>query len=375
MPLTLLLRALLFSRSRHLDQFVIELETLFKRKIILFQSGRGALYYLLKTVPQTTVIVPAYTCKVVPEAVLLAGKEVLYADIDLNTFNMDLHDLKRKIRPGSIVLATHQFGIPCDILPILHLAEDHRCVVIEDAAGAFGSRVHDQRVGTFGVASIFSFEFTKVLSSGRGGFILFNEEDLHGKVKSLIEEELQPPDALFLAKIFLILLFHKIVSRPFFYSLFIDYFRKKYGFSMDRGEILPHKNELYQYSFSPFEALIGLSNLKRVETITLRRWNIAKQYMKELSGLQGIGLPVFPQKTFSSLMRFPVRILHQIREAFYSKCLEQGLDMGFSFTYSCSEECPNAILAAQQVVNLPLNSHLTDREVCRIIDIVRKSLR
>jgi dTDP-4-amino-4,6-dideoxygalactose transaminase len=369
------MRALLFSRSRHLDRFETDLEALFKRKIILFQSGRGALYYLLRTMPQTTVIVPGYTCKVVPEAILLAGKEVLYVDIDLNTYNMDMCDLRRKMRPESVVLATHQFGIPCDILPILHLAEEHQCVVIEDAAGAFGSRVHDQMVGTFGAASIFSFEFTKVLSSGRGGLILFNEEDLHGRVKSLIEEELQPPDTIFLAKIFLTLLFHKIVSRPFFYSLFIAYFRKKYGFSLDRGEILPHKNELYQYSLSPFEALIGLSNLKKVETISQKRWNIAKEYMKGLSDLQGIGLPAFPPETFSSLMRFPVRVLHQSREAFYSKCLEQGLDLGFSFTYSCCEECPNALLAAQQMVNLPLNSHLTDREVSRIIDIVRKSLR
>ncbi len=367
-----ILFALLFSRAKKIIQFKVELERYFNHQVMFLQSARAALYYLLRAMPQETIIVPAYTCKVVPEAALLAGKKIIYVDIDIHTFNMDVNDLKVKMKPGSIIIATHQYGIPCEIDKIAELAKENHCILIEDCAAAFGSKIGGGLVGTFGSASIFSFEFTKVLSAGRGGFILFNDEDLFEKVRLLTQKELHKPSSLFMGKIMSILFLHKVLTLPLVYGFFIRVFYEKYGFSTDRGEIRPHMDALYRYALSSVEATIGLSNLKRVERIIRRRWEVADQYLNGLADVRGFGLPVFPPHSFCSWMRFPVRIIHQKRKEFYLKCLRKGLDLGFTYTYSCSDTCKHSTLAAQQVVNLPINSHLTDGEVNKIINIVKE---
>ena len=365
-------KALLFSREEKIDAFRHALEGYFGRNIIFFQSARGAFYSLLKALPQKTIVLPGYTCKVIPEAGLLAGKEIVYVDIDLHTFNVDVKDLKRKVCPQSVIVATHQFGIPCDVEEMADLAKRSDGVLIEDCAGAFGSRWKDQLVGTFGLAAIFSFEFTKVLSAGWGGFLLFNDEALREQVRELSEKELARPRKRFVARILLNVFLHKVITSPFLYPLFIRSFYRRYGFSMDRGEIAPEKTELHSSRLSPVEAALGLSNLNRVQRIIERRQEIARRYLSDLSGADGLGLPRLDPRCFPSLMRFPVRVLNQSKKTFYEGCLREGLDLGFSFNYSCTEACPNATLAAQQVVNLPLNSHLTEGEIDRIIHIVKR---
>jgi len=371
---TSILFALVFSRAEKVIQFKRELEGYFNRQVMFFQSGRAALYYLLRALPEEFVIIPAFTCKVVPEAALLAGKKIIYVDIDIHTFNMDVNDLKVKMKPGSIIIATHQYGIPCEIERIAEIAKEHHCVLIEDCAAAFGSRIKDRFVGTFGLASTFSFEFTKVVSAGRGGFILFNEGTLYEEVKLLVEKELHKPNPIFMAKIILILVLHKIVSLPMVYDLFIKIFYRKVGLSMDQGDIHPHKDELYGNSLSPIEATLGLLSLKRVENIIRRRGEIGQQYLQGLREVKGFGLPVLPPHASCSWMRFPIRILNQKRNEFYLRCLRKGLDLGFTYTYSCSEECPKSLLAASQVTNLPMNSSLTDSEVMKIIRTAKEAI-
>ncbi len=366
-----LLLSPILQRTENVRLFREGIESYFDGRVLLLQSGRAALYYLLKALPQETVIMPGYTCKVVPEAALLAGKKIIYVDIDLETLNMDLYDLEKKIEPQSIILATHQFGIPCDIEKVNDIAQKHRSVLIEDCAAAFGSRMKEKLVGTGGLASLFSFEFTKVLSAGRGGFILFRDEGLYEEVRRLTSQGLRPAPFSFVAKIMGVLFFHKVITVPFWYGLFIKPFYRKYGFSTDRGEIRPSFDPLYQYSLSPMEATLGLMNLKRVERILRRRWEIACQYDEGLGELKGLRLPVVPAGSFCSWMRFPARVLFQDKRDFYSRCLVKGLDLGFTYSYSCSDRCANAQLAGRQVVNLPLNSSLKRDEVIRIIRIVR----
>jgi len=371
MKLESILRALLLQRAKNIDLFKAGLERYFEHKILLLQSGRASLYYLLRALPQQTVFIPAYTCKVVPEAILLAEKRIVYVDIDLGTLNMDLEDLRGKIEPESIILATHQFGIPCDMGGIADLGRKYNCIILEDCAAAFGSRVEGKLVGTNGLASLFSFEFTKVLSAGRGGFILFRNEGLLEKVRQLTEQELRSPSPSFLGRVMLTLFFHKMITFPFWYGFFIKAFFMRYGFSMDQGEIRPSLDQLYQYTLSPLEATLGLFNLKRVERILQRRAEIACQYLESLEEIDGLGLPVLPPDSFCSWMRFPVRVLHQDKRDFYLACLKRGLDLGFTYAYSCSEQCKNSELAARQVVNLPMNSNLTGGEVIKIIRVVK----
>jgi dTDP-4-amino-4,6-dideoxygalactose transaminase len=178
-----------------------------------------------------------------------------------------------------------------------------------------------------------------------------------------------------MGKIILILVLHKIVTLPMVYDLFIKIFYRKVGLSMDQGDIHPHKDELYGNCLSPIEATLGLLSLKRVENIIRRRGEIGQQYLQGLREVKGLGLPVLPPHTSCSWMRFPIRILNQERNEFYLRCLRKGLDLGFTYTYSCSEECPKSLLAASQVTNLPMNSSLTDSEVMKIIRTTKEAIQ
>ena len=94
------------------------------QKTLLTHSGRTGIYFLLKALPQKKVYLPAYNCWAVTEAAQYAGKEIEYVDISLGDYNMDIAKLRACLEPDSIILATHQFGIPCDIEAIIELARE-----------------------------------------------------------------------------------------------------------------------------------------------------------------------------------------------------------------------------------------------------------
>ena len=89
------------------------LSTFFDNQFIcLVPSSRNAIYELLVRLPQNKVIIPAYTCMVVNEAVQLSGKEILFSKTDISDFNSSYLEL---IDRDSVVIATHQYGLPCNI--------------------------------------------------------------------------------------------------------------------------------------------------------------------------------------------------------------------------------------------------------------------
>ena len=87
--------------------------------VLLTASGLGALYVLLSSLPQRRVLVTADNCKAVVEAALLAGSEVLFGESEESGFNMAVDSLKERLNADTILLATHQFGIPFDIHSML----------------------------------------------------------------------------------------------------------------------------------------------------------------------------------------------------------------------------------------------------------------
>lgn len=113
--------------------FTSEKEEYFRRRIIhhlgcflssphilLTESGRGALYLLLLALPHRRVFIPAYTCKAVAEAALLAGKKILFGESEPDGFNMDSDKVfEAQIDKDTVLVLTHQFGIPCQFVPLI----------------------------------------------------------------------------------------------------------------------------------------------------------------------------------------------------------------------------------------------------------------
>ena len=161
------------------------------REVILCSSGRAALYQILKQLPQRKVMIPAYTCPCVPEAARYAGKQIIYVRTESDTFNANYYDIPDA---DTVVVATHQYGFPCDIEAISQECKRKGAVLIEDCAAAFGYTINGRTVGTYSDYAIVSFNSSKLINvPSRGGAIIVgkgNEEVAH-KVLNTIE--LPPP--------------------------------------------------------------------------------------------------------------------------------------------------------------------------------------
>ena len=132
------------------------------------------------------VIVPPYTFFSTASAVVEANMIPVFADIDLDTFNLDPKAVEAAITPHTrAIIPVHFAGQPADMDAIMKLARKHRLFVLEDAAHAHGATYKDRPVGSLGHVASFSFQSSKNLTSGEGGIITTNDDKLAATCRSL----------------------------------------------------------------------------------------------------------------------------------------------------------------------------------------------
>ena len=132
------------------------------------------------------VIVPPYTFLATATAVVEANATPIFADIELDTFNLDPRAIEAAITPRTkAIIPVHVGGLPVNMDAILDIARRHQLTVIEDAAHAHGAAYRGRRVGAIGQMGSFSFQSTKNLTSGEGGIILTNDDDLAERCRSI----------------------------------------------------------------------------------------------------------------------------------------------------------------------------------------------
>lgn len=130
------------------------------------------------------VIIPSNTFVATANAVLYVGAKPVFADSDLETFNISTEDIQRKIsNKTKAILLVHLAGNPCDMKEIWQFAEDHNLLVIEDCAHAHGAKYKGKNCGTLGEAAGFSFYPTKIITTAEGGMVTTDNEALAEKVK------------------------------------------------------------------------------------------------------------------------------------------------------------------------------------------------
>jgi len=125
------------------------------------------------------VIVPPYTFMATASAVVEANATPVFADIDLETSNIDPACIEAAVTPRTkALIVVHLGGLPCDMDAIMDLAARHNLVVIEDACHAHGAEYQGRRVGAIGHLGCFSFQSSKNVTSGEGGIIVTNDDRL-----------------------------------------------------------------------------------------------------------------------------------------------------------------------------------------------------
>ncbi len=152
------------------------------RHALPLSSGTAALHTAMIAAgvgPGDEVVVPALTYVSSALVVLQQGARVRFADVHPRSWTLDPAALERALGPRTkAVVAVHLCGVPCDMGALLEIARARGLLVIEDAAQAHGARWRGRSVGTLGALGCFSFQSAKTLSTGEGGALLTDDDEL-----------------------------------------------------------------------------------------------------------------------------------------------------------------------------------------------------
>ena len=141
---------------------------------------------VLKVGPGDEIIVPAFSFIATSNCVLFQGAKPVFADINHRSFNIDPSDVNEKITAKTkAIIPVHLFGQPARMDELMEIAQDHRLFLVEDAAQAHGAEYKGQKVGGLGDVGCFSFYATKNMTTGEGGMITTNNDELARRARLL----------------------------------------------------------------------------------------------------------------------------------------------------------------------------------------------
>ncbi|MBT9132318.1 DegT/DnrJ/EryC1/StrS family aminotransferase [candidate division NPL-UPA2 bacterium Unc8] len=181
-----------FDKQRHSIYKVSEFEKKFAeysgvRYALGASSGTAALRIALAALGirrGDEVIMPAFTFVATAEAIIESGATPVIAEID-SSLNLNPDDFENKITEKTkAVVPVHMLGVAAKMDRVMEIAKKHRLRVLEDAAQACGSSFRGKKVGTIGDIGIYSFDYVKTITTGEGGMLVTNDEDLYLKASS-----------------------------------------------------------------------------------------------------------------------------------------------------------------------------------------------
>lgn len=344
-------------------------------RVHLFGSGRAALHAYVASLglpADAEVLLPGYTCAVVPNVFEHLGLAVRYVDIAPGGFNPDAAAVAAAIAPQTrLVLLPHNFGL-C-MAGIAGLRERFPQVMfVEDAAHAWGSRDADGRmVGTLGHAAFFSFEYSKPLSTGLGGALLVNDEAVWQS------PALHAPAARVVAKQALTLAWHRLVQAlpaPWLRGIkqLLRAPTRRLGVVADTpaGELQGSARPDYRLGLHPWSAALGDRQACRAAEV----WAARRAQAQVYDALVPAALR--PERGAGDvLLRYPLRLPAGLsRDTLAALLAADDIELGCwfddvvhprgSLRYGYrTGDCPVGEATADCVANLPLGLHagLSDR--------------
>jgi perosamine synthetase len=310
-------------------------------------SGTTALEAVLEALgvgPGDEVVVPAFTFAATANAVVHRGARPVFADIDLQTFNVDpgcVEDLLRRHRRVRGVVAVHLYGLPAAVDALVELADRYGVWLVEDAAQAHGAAVRGRRVGSFGVAGVFSFYPTKNMTTGEGGMVVTRDPQLARRVRLLVHQ----------------------------------------------GQDGPYRYELvgHNYRMTNLAAALGLGQLEHLDERNAARRRNASELTRAIQGLPGIQPPAEPDGSVHVYHQYTVRALRRDELSRYLK--ERGVESRVYYPEPVPHTepyrrlgytpgaWPQAERASREVLSLPVHPALRPDELRRVADAVREFAR
>jgi perosamine synthetase len=201
--------------------------------------------------PGDEVILPSFTIISCLSQVLRKGAIPRFIDADRNTWNLDVNKLEEKITKNTrLIIAPHIYGLPIDMDPLIQIAANYGIPILEDAAESHGLAYKDRVCGSFGDLSTFSFYANKHITTGEGGMLVMDKEEL------------------------------------------ADRLRRLRNLNFRDGERFVSDELGWNYRISSLQAALGTSQLNRLQDIIKKRKEIGSFYQGALKDVQDIRLPL-----------------------------------------------------------------------------------
>lgn len=360
---------------------------------LAFWKGRVALYAILRGLgigPGDEVIVPGYTCVMVPGPVVYVGATPVYVDIEPEFYTTPADAVAEKITPKTkAILVQHTYGFAAPVAEIRRIADERGIPVIEDCCHTFGGRVDGKLLGTFGTAAFFSGQWNKPYSTGLGGLALVHDDTLADNVRK--EQAGYPPPprkaAFMLAAQLLV---YELCIYPSTTALATRLFRwlTRKGLvvgSSSNAEFEPTMPPEYALRPTPVQCRIGKSEVARANANMQHRSNAASRYLEALPAL-GYGVPSIPDNWDTPILRFPLRVAN--KDEALASAAKHGVEIGSwfecplhpietdqaAFCYR-EQSCPVSEQATREVINLPTHRRVGERDIEKTLDFVRNVCR
>ena len=299
--------------------------------------------------PQDEVIVPDVTWIASAAPINYVGATPVFADIDPITWCMSPESLRACItNKTKAIIAVDLYGSMPAMEEIKAIAHQHHLAVIEDAAEAIGSEYQGQKAGSFGDTGVFSFHGSKTLTTGEGGMLVTNREDIYNRVVFLRDHGRSSGDRLF------------------------------------------YNTEVaYKYKMSSMQAALGLAQLERIDELVERKRQIFSWYQQELSDVAEISLNAEPPNTKNSYWMVTVVLSKKLgldKKNLMDKMAEYNVDTRPFFyplsslpAYQHQPEASKAQsrnIVSYQIspygINFPSNLNLTREQVNAVVKVFRQ---
>ena len=326
---------------------------------IAVASATGGLQVVLRALdigPGDEVITPSLTWVSTVNLIVLCGATPVFVDVDRNTLMISPEAAAAAVTEKTrAIIPVHYAGAPCDVDGFRALSAATGVPVIEDAAHAAGTRFRDTRIGSKGTA-IFSFHPIKNMTSGEGGMIVTDDEQLAERIKRLK-----------------------------FHGLGVDAFDRNNQGRKPQAETLEPG---YKFNLTDIAAALGRGQLARLDGFNQRRTELAEQYrdaLADIPGIEPLALPPWPHQHAWHL--FIVRIIDEQfglgRDAFMQGLQDNGIGSGLHFKavhrqkYYREQGFARQALAntewnSERICSLPLFPAMSDRDLERVVTAIRE---
>jgi perosamine synthetase len=302
------------------------------------------------------VIVPAITFTSTAEVVCYFKAKPVFVDVEKDTLNIDINDLKKKInKKTKVIIPVDYAGQPPDLNEIMCIAKQHKIFVIEDAAHALPSSYKGRKIGTIADITVFSFYATKTLCTGEGGMIVTNNNSWAGRMRTM----------------------------------------RLHGMNRDAWKRYTKEGNWYyevvaagyKYNTTDINAALGLAQLKKLELMWRKRKAIAEKYNSNFKGVSSLVTPLIKKDRVTSWHLYVIKLnlekLSIDRARFIKELAKRGVSTSVhfiplyrhpfyrsKFNYNI-KQFPNSEWAYKRIISLPIYPGMTKSQIKQVINAVK----